>query len=246
MDFGEYIKNCIVIEKYNTKDFIKTDPIQFPRRLYDCGMDIKDIEISAIISSWLSYGSRKVFLPVIQSLHEIMNWHPYEFIKNRKFESFEGIDSTMYRFYSYDDFYRLCGSLYIRYFYMHDGQSIGDVLKMYDDPLLKLIYMFDHINGFPKNKKSACKRLCLLLRWMVRDDGIVDMGLWKLDKSKLIIPLDTHVHKTALKYGITNRKQADMKTAVDITNFFKRIFPEDPAKGDFALYGLGIDNQIQN
>ena len=67
MDFGEYIKNSLIIERYNTKDFIKTDPIQFPRKLYDRGMDIKDIEISAIISSWLSYGSRKAFLPVIQS-----------------------------------------------------------------------------------------------------------------------------------------------------------------------------------
>ena len=150
----------------------------------------------------------------------------------------------MYRFYSYNDFYRLCDNLYIYYFYMYNGRSIGDVLKTEDDPLLKLIHMFDNINGFPKNKKSACKRLCLLLRWMVRNDDIVDMGLWNLDKSKLIIPLDTHVHKIALKYGITKRKQADMKTAVEITNFFKRIFPDDPAKGDFALYGWGIDNQI--
>ena len=123
---------------------------------------------------------------------------------------------------------------------MYNGRSIGDVLKTEDDPLLKLIHMFDNINGFPKNKKSACKRLCLLLRWMVRDDGIVDMGLWKLDKSKLIIPLDTHVHKTALKYGITKRKQADMKTAIEITNYFKENFPDDPAIGDFALYGLGL------
>ena len=240
MDFGEYIKNCIVIEKYNTKDFIKTDPIQFPRKLYDRGMDIKDIEISAIISSWLSYGSRKVFLPIIRALHEIMNWQPYEFINSRKFASFKGEDSTMYRFYSYNDFYRLCDNLYIYYFYMYNGRSIGDVLKTEDDPLLKLIHMFDNINGFPKNKKSACKRLCLLLRWMVRNDDIVDMGLWNLDKSKLIIPLDTHVHKTALKYGITNRKQANMKTAIEITNYFKENFPDDPSIGDFALYGLGL------
>ena len=233
-------------EKYNTKKFIETDPVQFPRKLYDRGMDIKDIEISAIISSWLAYGSRKVFLPVIRVLHEIMNWQPFEFIKNREFASFKDMNFAMYRFNTYADFYRLCDNMYIYYFYMDDGQSIGDVLKTDDDPLLKLIHMFDNINGFPKNKKSACKRLCLLLRWMVRNDDIVDIGLWNLDKKLLIIPLDTHVHQMALKLGITTRTQTNMKTAVEITEFFKRIFPDDPAKGDFALYGWGIDNQIQN
>ena len=238
MDFGEYIKNCIVIEKYNTKDFIKTDPIQFPRKLYDWGMDIKDIEISAIISSWLSYGSRKAFLPVIQSLHEIMNWQPYNYIKSEKWERYINNDNTLYRFYTWGDFYDLCSALHT--YSCCFGSPIEKTIDYYTDPITGIIVSFSGIKGFPNDKRSACKRICMLLRWMVRDDGIVDMGLWKFPKSELIIPLDTHVHKTALKYGITKRKQADMKTAIEITNYFKESFPDDPAIGDFALYGLGL------
>jgi uncharacterized protein (TIGR02757 family) len=79
----------------------------------------------------------------------------------------------------------------------------------------------------------------MLRRWMVRDDGIVDLGIWKnIDKKDLIIPLDVHVHRTALKLGITQRKSADYKTALEITDFLKKVFPEDPAKGDFALFAV--------
>lgn len=236
---------ALLADKYNTKDFIKSDPIQFPRRLYDQGARLEDVEISAIISSWLAYGSRSVFFQVIGGLHQIMGWNPYEFIRNRAYKSFRDGKSTLYRFYAYDDFYRLCENLHIYYFSMYKGYAIGDVLLRVDDPFKKLIDMFDNIKGFPTCNKSACKRLNMLLRWMVRNDGIVDMGVWGLDKSKLVIPLDTHVHRMALKLGITKRKQADMETAIEITDYFKAIFPDDPAKGDFALYGLRIDNNKQ-
>lgn len=238
MDFGEYIKNCIVIEKYNTKDFIKTDPIQFPRKLYDRGMDIKDIEISAIISSWLSYGSRKVFLPIIRILHEKMDWQPYKYIESKKWKRYMHNEQNLYRFHTWNDFYVLCNALHTYCCFL--DFTIEEIIKDDPDPIIGLIKSFDTVKGFPQDKRSACKRICMLLRWMVRDDGIVDMGLWKFPKSELIIPLDTHVHKTALKYGITKRKQADMKTAIEITNYFKESFPDDPAIGDFALYGLGL------
>lgn len=107
----------------------------------------------------------------------------------------------------------------------------------------KLIDMFDNIKGFPKDKKSACKRLNMLLRWMARQDSPVDLGLWDIDPSKLIIPVDTHVHRMALDLGLTKRRQADMKTALEITDAMREIWPEDPAKGDFALFGYGINHK---
>lgn len=103
--------------------------------------------------------------------------------------------------------------------------------------------MFDNITGFTKNDKSACKRLNMLLRWMVRKNSPVDLGLWDINPSKLIIPVDTHVRRMALELGLTKRKQADMKTAIEITNAMREIWPDDPAKGDFALFGYGINHK---
>lgn len=88
-------------------------------------------------------------------------------------------------------------------------------------------------------KKSACKRLNLYLRWMIRNDE-VDPGWWKIDKSTLIIPLDTHMHKIAIEYGLTEKKSGSMNTAIEITKGFKKFCPEDPVKYDFALTRQGI------
>ena len=82
----------------------------------------------------------------------------------------------------------------------------------------------------------------MMRRWMVRDDGKVDLGLWKkIRKTDLIIPLDVHVYNRAVACGLTRRKQRDLKTAMQITDAFKDIFPDDPCLGDFALFGYDID-----
>jgi uncharacterized protein (TIGR02757 family) len=87
---------------------------------------------------------------------------------------------------------------------------------------------------------SACKRLNLYLRWMVRRDA-VDPGLWTpLPASKLIIPLDTHMHRIAIEWGLTQRKQGDMRTALEITEAFRKVAPDDPVRYDFCLTRLGI------
>ena len=77
----------------------------------------------------------------------------------------------------------------------------------------------------------------MLRRWMVRNDGIVDLGLWKnISPASLVIPLDVHVHRSALNMGITSRKGADITTALEINEFLHQAFPGDPCKGDFALF----------
>jgi len=87
---------------------------------------------------------------------------------------------------------------------------------------------------------SACKRLNLFLRWMVRRDE-VDPGGWDgVPASKLLVPLDTHIHRIGLALGFTDRKCADIRCALEIANAFKRFAPEDPARYDFALTRLGI------
>jgi len=91
---------------------------------------------------------------------------------------------------------------------------------------------------------SACKRLCLMLRWMVRKDR-VDPGGWSgIPAAKLVVPLDTHMHKIALGLGITKRKSADMRTAVEVTEAFRTLAPGDPVRYDFALTRLGIRSEM--
>jgi len=96
-----------------------------------------------------------------------------------------------------------------------------------------------HLLPLPE-KGSACKRLHLFMRWMVRKDA-VDPGGWAdIPKSELIIPVDVHMHRMGIRLGFTNRKSANLKTAMEITRGFKRIQSEDPVKYDFALTRYGI------
>lgn len=95
----------------------------------------------------------------------------------------------------------------------------------------------------PKDATSSCKRVCMFLRWMVRDNSPVDLGLWSdiIDKRTLIIPLDTHVVQEACRFGLISGKTTSMSVALKLSAKLKEIFPDDPIKGDFALFGLGVD-----
>ncbi|MBP1646465.1 MAG: hypothetical protein H6Q16_2043 [Bacteroidetes bacterium] len=102
-----------------------------------------------------------------------------------------------------------------------------------------IIEIFKDVTGIPINTKSACKRLCMLLRWLVRNDKIVDLGIWTILKSEdLIIPVDTHVHQQALSLNLTKSKQVN-----EITAKLKEVFPQDPTLSDFSLFGYGVNNK---
>ncbi|MBQ4184524.1 MAG: DUF2400 domain-containing protein [Bacteroidales bacterium] len=96
----------------------------------------------------------------------------------------------------------------------------------------------------PKDASSACKRLCMFLRWMVRDSSPVDLGLWTdfIDKRSLIVPLDTHVLTEASALGLIHSRNASMSSALRLTSTLATIFPDDPLKGDFALFGYGVNH----
>ena len=97
---------------------------------------------------------------------------------------------------------------------------------------------------FGFNYTAASKRLCMFLRWMVRNDGIVDLGIWSdFSPSELIVPLDTHVIAMAKELGLLPHGGATMKTAIKLTNYLRGIFPGDPLLGDFAFFGYGINNK---
>ena len=231
-------------EQYHNKDFIKSDPVQFPH-LYS---KKTDVEISAFISSWIAYGSRVQIIKTLNKIHQEFLESPTNYIKEKKYQHYQNQEQCLYRFYQEKDFFQLCESLHTIYF-EENFPSLEDKVQslIFDKPnalnvLEALTKIFPNQKGIPQNTKSACKRLCLFLRWMVRKNSEVDFGIWNILQEKdLIIPLDTHVFRISKQLGLTNRKQADMLSAIQITEGLKAYFPDDPLLGDYALFGYGVN-----
>jgi len=219
--------------------FIEGDPIQFPHRY----ADRKDIEVSSFISAWMAYGSRKVFLGVLDGIHKMMDaaGGPYCFIISGAWTE-PGGDGCLYRFYKWTDFKMLCSRLAGVYSRMESLEELFVPGEPLEKGVLNLCREFDGVNGIPlPGSTSANKRLYMFLRWMVRKGSPVDFGIWsRVSPSQLLVPVDTHVYATARSLGLTSRKNADLKTSIEITGQMAQIWPDDPARGDFALYGSQV------
>ncbi len=129
-----------------------------------------------------------------------------------------------------------------------DAPHIGDALNAFRAYFFSLpdhpLRTRKHISSPLQN--SACKRLNMFLRWMVRNDDLgVDFGLWKrIAPSRLICPCDVHVERVARKLGLIYRKQSDWKTALELTENLRLLDADDPVKYDFALFGLGVEGEM--
>jgi uncharacterized protein (TIGR02757 family) len=230
-------------EKYNRREYVSPDPLQF---LYDFD-DFQNIEIVGLISSSLAYGNVKVILKSINKVLEKMS-DPKEYILTSSLEKIrEDFKNFKHRFtngeelsnflFSIKEIYNNFGSLYNIFFeiYTKEGNLVDTVKNFFGK----------YFKGCPTLipnpfKNSSCKRIYLFLRWMVRKDN-VDLGIWEhIDKSKLIVPLDTHLFKISKMLKLTNRKNTGIKTAIEITSNFSKINKEDPVKYDFVLTRFGI------
>ncbi len=224
---------------YNSPTFIAADPVQFPRRY----TDKRDIEISAFVTAWISWGNRRQIIKTASFIDtEIFCSHPYDYLMSTQWRKYKDSPQCFYRTCRYSDFFSLMERLHGIYATHPDLEDAVVLLTARGlDPAHALSKLFSGISGIANAALgSPCKRLWFFLRWMVRRDGIVDLGIWRrLSPADLVIPLDTHVYHTALSMGITSRRTADIKTAREITDYFRRIFPSDPALGDFALFGYG-------
>lgn len=233
--------------KYERADFINGDPSWFMHQVE--GDSNK--EILAFIASSLSYGSRKQFLPKIESL--MINGDYAKWLKNRDYEKIvPHTDECFYRLYTkamMNDFLNALTQMIEQY-----GSMRGFIisLKKTDEKLsaldaVKALTSWFATHGstgvIPKDATSSCKRVCMFLRWMVRDNSPVDLGLWSdlIDKSTLIIPMDTHVLQEATRLGLISSKCTSMSAALKLSQKLREIWPDDPIKGDFALFGLGVD-----
>lgn len=239
MDYNIISRLKTAADKYECPSFIEGDPIRFPHRYGKA----RDIEVSAFISAWMAYGSRKVFLEVLERLHRIMDGAggPYRFVVSGSWRSLKN-EGCLYRFYKWADFIALCRRLvdvYSRFESLEELFVPGEPL---DNGVVRLCSEFEGVNGIPvAGSTSANKRLYMFLRWMVRKESPVDFGIWnRVSPTQLLVPVDTHVYTVARSLGLTSRRSADLKTSIEITGKMIEIWPEDPARGDFALYGSQV------
>lgn len=229
---------------YTNNDYVFSDPIIFPKRF----KDKTDIEISSLISSSLAYGNVKQIISTLQKIFDILK-HPTQYIKNSSNEKiFKDFKNIKHRFTNGFEIAKLLIRLKEIYKNNKDIESLflkfyvkGSPIHISYTPFITNIFGNKLKTLIPDAQKgSSMKRFNMFLRWMVRKDKI-DFGIWKnISKSDLIYPLDTHVHRFALKNGITSRKDNSIKTALEITAFFKKINENDPVKYDFAISRIGI------
>ena len=235
------------------------DPIEFPRSY----LQPEDKEISGFIASAFAYGNVNLFKPVVRTLLSKMGESPNAFIRQfnikRQRKLFAGIK---YRFNENDDIIALFLILHeilkkadsleevFRQHYLISDENIGNALAGLIDAMTEIdttpvygdnVKPAGLLQFIPSPRKgSACKRMNLYLRWMIRDKDI-DFGIWNgIPKNKLIMPLDTHIARISKCLGITGRKAQDWKMAVEITDALKKLDPEAPLKYDFALCHQGI------
>lgn len=229
--------------RYETERFLYGDPSWFMHQVEGK----ENQEIMAFMAAALSYGSREQFLPKIQLLLDASEGEPDRWVREGAFSDLvpKGDGSCFYRLYTKDlmnRFLEACRKLLLEYGSLGDFVPAGDAIHV-----LEAICAYFSGEGLsvivPKDTKSSCKRLCMFLRWMVRDSSPVDLGLWadRIPKKSLIIPLDTHVLTEAGKLGLISSRCASMAAAMKLTAKLSRIFPDDPLKGDFALFGYGVD-----
>lgn len=240
-----------IYKSLNKREYVHPDPLEF---LYEFE-NPEDREIVGLLASSLAYGRVAQILKSINKILAILGNSPRYFLNsNTESQIIKAFAGFKHRFTTDDEM----GNLFVgikktinKYGTLNECFTHG--LKNNDD-YIEVLCQFTStiIPGTCKNsllpspkKDSACKRLNLYLRWMVRTDE-VDPGTWQdVDKKLLLVPVDTHMFNIARKLGLTTRNQANMKTVVEITKSFAKIEPHDPTKYDFALTRLGIRSDMQ-
>lgn len=242
-----------IFKFYHHRRFVHPDPLEF---LY-AYPELRDRELVGLIASSLAYGRITLILRNISIVLDRLEHAPCEFLLNTSPERlFSLFADFRHRFTTGADIVlMLLGAKQMIMTYGSLYHGFLESLHHAEDTVLPALSVFvKKLNTFmPCNRKhllpcpdkgSACKRMNLFLRWMVRKDS-VDPGGWsEVPRSKLIVPLDTHMHRIGCMLRLTTRKQADMRTAMEITHAFRKITPEDPVRYDFALTRLGIRKDV--
>jgi uncharacterized protein (TIGR02757 family) len=229
--------------KINRPEFIPGDPVQFPRRYSGPA----DAEIAAFLAASIAWGRRDLILRSAERMFALLGPSPSAFVMAGNYRKLR--ENCIHRTFFEDDLryfcrgFRACYEKYnsLEALFSSVPGDIWDGIALFRETMAagnKGLYT-KHIANPASN--SACKRINLALRWLVRQEGPVDLGLWKrVPPSALSIPLDLHVGRTARRLGLLERKQNDRKAVTELTAKLRGLCPEDPARYDLALFGMGI------
>lgn len=258
-----------LVEKYETTDFIKDDPIQFPHRF----KNKKDIELAGFIASLFAYGNRKMFIAKLNDLFNRADNDIANYIKNGEFKNLKGLEYRFSKDYDIIPIFEILHTLYKEsrgldelFEYGWNNSKLeqttslhkrgNDYNRLNTCEYLKFFqtvidYFYSHApktvgQGFyhmlpnPANG-GAMKRMNMFLRWMIRKSP-VDLGIWDFMQPKdLLIPLDVHVARVSRNMGLLNRKSNDFKAVIELTSKLQEFSPNDPTKYDFAMFAFGVE-----
>lgn len=242
--------------EYNQPGFIENDPISIPHSF----TKKQDIEIAGFWTASLAWGQRVTIINKCRELFAMMDQAPHDFVLNHSDQDLKVFGNFKHRTFNATD--ALCFIEFLKEFYRkHNSLETAFASYMdFDDKTVEaglrgFHKLFFELPDVPQRtrkhvatpaRKSACKRLNMFLRWMVRqDDCGVDFGLWKQIKpAQLVCPCDLHVDRVARKLGLIQRKQTDWQTALELTESLRQLDPNDPVKYDFALFGLGVEEKF--
>ena len=240
------------VEQYNHIDFIELDPISIPHQF----TKKQDIEIAAFFAATLAWGNRKSIITSCKRLLEMMDDSPYDFIINHQPKDLKPFS---HRTFNQIDLTHFIGFLHQHYKKEKTLETAFTIsMNKKDENIEEGLngfhqYLFNPklFQNYPSRthkhvaapfKNSACKRLNMFLRWMVRkDEHAVDFGIWKnINTSQLIIPMDVHVVHVAHQLGLIETTKTNWQAAVSLTNTLKHLDSKDPVKYDYALFSLGV------
>ena len=244
-----------LVDRYETTAFIDDDPISIPHA-FD---DPRDQEVIGLYAALLAWGRRDVMLRKLQELCDRMDYAPFDFVRSfDKNRDADALDGFVHRTFQPTDAVWLTHNLSAaldRYDSV-EGLVAAHLPGDADEPVeaglqgLSTTLLTIHDDTPERLRKhlarpaagSACKRLNMYLRWMVRD-GPVDLGLWScLNPSDLLLPLDVHAGRQVRALGLLERKSTDWKAVRRVTAVCRHLCPEDPARYDFAFYGVGAQD----
>jgi uncharacterized protein (TIGR02757 family) len=242
--------------KFNNSEFIKSDPISIPHMF----INKQDIEIAGLFAAIFAWGQRTTIINKCKELLERMNNEPYQFVINHTVNDIKQLNGFKHRTFNDTDLLYFIDFLHRWY---HENESLETAfskgMKRKDQTTEHALNHFQKIffdseyapartrkHVASPTQHSACKRLNMYLRWMVRKDNCgVDFGLWnEIKPNQLVCPLDVHVDRTARSLGLLHRKQVDWLAAIELTENLRKFDVKDPIKYDFALFGLSMNNGL--
>ena len=239
--------------RYNRPEVIEADPVQFPRRF----SDKRDIEIVSLLASTIAWGNRTMICRSAEKMLSLMENQPFNYVMDRGYEELP--DGNIHRTFfaaNFRHYLRGLHSIYQRYGSLEDfakAERVGDEVA----PAWALAAAINRELALANDGRSDCrclplgldksalKRFNMALRWLVRRDGIVDMGVWNvITPAQLFIPLDVHVGNVSRSLGLLERKANDRLAVEQLTSALRQFRPDDPVYYDFALFGIGVNKAL--